>query len=131
MFFSHFGYTKSQERVGGELAMLGTIVRFVVSALVLLFVGLIVPGFQIAGFWTAIFAAIVIAAIGWVVERLFGRRVSPYGRGLVGFVVGAVVIYLAQAIVPGMHVTILGALLASLIIGIIDLFVPTTMRSAP
>lgn len=111
--------------------MLGTIVRFVVSALVLLFVGLIVPGFQIAGFWTAIFAAIVIAAIGWVVERLFGRHVSPYGRGLVGFIVGAVVIYLAQAIVPGMHVTILGALLASLIIGIIDLFVPTTMRSAP
>lgn len=111
--------------------MLGTIVRFIVSALVLLFVGLIVPGFQIAGFWTAIFAAIVIAAIGWVVERLFGRNVSPYGRGLVGFIVGAVVIFLAQAIVPGMHVTILGALLASLVIGIIDLFVPTTMRSAP
>ncbi|MCY0875162.1 MAG: phage holin family protein [Firmicutes bacterium] len=111
--------------------MLGTIVRFVVSALVLLFVGLIVPGFQIAGFWTAVFAAIIIAAIGWVVERLFGRNVSPYGRGLVGFIVGAVVIFLAQAIVPGMHVTILGALLASLVIGIIDLFVPTTMRSAP
>lgn len=111
--------------------MLGTIVRFIVSALVLLFVGLIVPGFQIAGFWTAIFAAIVIAAIGWVVERLFGRNVSPYGRGLVGFIVGAVVIFLAQAIVPGMHVTVLGALLASLVIGIIDLFVPTTMRSAP
>ncbi|MCY0900576.1 MAG: phage holin family protein [Firmicutes bacterium] len=111
--------------------MLGTIVRFVVSALVLLFVGLIVPGFYIAGFWTAIFAAIVIAAIGWVVERLFGRRVSPYGRGIVGFVVGAVVIFLSQAIVPGMHVTVLGALLASLVIGIVDLFVPTTMRSRP
>jgi len=111
--------------------MLGTIVRFVVSALVLLFVGLIVPGFYIAGFWTAILAAIVIAAIGWVVERLFGRRVSPYGRGIVGFVVGAVVIFLAQAIVPGMHVTVLGALLASLVIGIVDLFVPTTMRSRP
>lgn len=111
--------------------MLGTIVRFVVSALVLLFVGLIVPGFYIAGFWTAILAAIVIAAIGWIVEKLFGRTVSPYGRGLVGFIVGAVVIFLAQAIVPGMHVTILGALLASLIIGIVDLFVPTTMRSAP
>lgn len=108
--------------------MLGTIVRFVVSALVLMFVGFIVPGFHISGFWTAVLAAIVIAAIGWVFERLFGPRISPYGRGLVGFIVGAVVIFLAQAIVPGMRVSILGALLASLIIGIVDLFVPTTMR---
>ncbi len=108
--------------------MLGTIVRFVVSALVLLFIDLIVPGFYIAGFWTALFAAVVIAALGWVIERLFGQSISPYGRGLVGFISGAVVIFLAQAIVPGMHVTILGALLASLIIGIVDLFVPTAMR---
>lgn len=108
--------------------MLGTIVRFAVSALVLLFIDLIDPGFHIAGFWTALFAAVVIAALGWVIERLFGHSMSPYGRGLVGFISGAVVIFLAQAIVPGMHVTILGALLASLIIGIIDLFVPTTMR---
>lgn len=109
--------------------MLGAIVRFVVSALVLMFVGLVVPGFYIAGFWTAVLAAIVIAAIGWVVEQLFGTRVSPYSRGLVGFIVAAIVIFAAQAIVPGMRVTVLGALLASLVIGIIDLFVPTTIRS--
>ncbi|KYP81582.1 phage holin family protein [Ferroacidibacillus organovorans] len=108
--------------------MLGVIVRFVVSALVLLFIGDIVRGFYISGFWTAIFAAIVIAAIGWGFEKLFGRNISPYGRGIVGFLVGAVVIYIAQFIVPGMHVTLLGALLASLIIGIVDLLVPTTMR---
>ncbi len=110
--------------------MLGTIVRFVVSALVLMVVGWIVPGFYIAGFWTAILAAIVIAAIGWVFERIFGNNISPYGRGVVGFLVGALVIFLAQAVVPGMRVTVWGALLASLIIGIVDLFVPTTMRSS-
>ncbi len=109
--------------------MLGAVVRFVVSALVLMFVGLVVPGFYVAGFWTAILAAIVIAALGWVVEQIFGTRVSPYSRGLVGFIVAAVVIFAAQAVVPGMRVTVLGALLASLVIGIIDLFVPTTMRS--
>ena len=108
--------------------MLGTVVRFIVSALVLMFVGLVVPGFYVAGFWTAVFAAVVIAALGWVCERLFGPRVSPYARGLVGFIVGAVVIFAAQAVVPGMRVTVLGALLASLVIGIVDLFVPTTMR---
>ncbi len=108
--------------------MLGVIVRFVVSAIVLLFIGMIVPGFYIAGFLTAIIAAVVIAGLGWVFELLFGRQVSPYGRGVIGFLTGALVIYLAQAVVPGMRVTILGAVLASLIIGIIDLFVPTALR---
>jgi len=62
------------------------------------------------------------------VESLFGRHVSPFGRGLVGFIVGAVVIYATQFVVPTMRVSIVGALLASLIIGIVDAFVPTELR---
>ncbi|RIV28653.1 phage holin family protein [Alicyclobacillaceae bacterium I2511] len=108
--------------------VIGTIVRFVVSALVLMFIGFLVPGFSIVNFWNALLAAVVIALLGWAIEAMFGRHISPYGRGIVGFISGAVVLYIAQLFVPGMRVTVLGALLASLIIGIIDLFVPTEMR---
>ncbi|MBX6395616.1 MAG: phage holin family protein [Alicyclobacillaceae bacterium] len=107
---------------------IGALVRFVVSALVLMVVGLIVPGFGRLNFWTALLAAVVIAALGWVVEMVFGERMTPYGRGIIGFLSGAVVIYLAQLFVPGMRVTLIGALLASLVIGIIDLFVPTQFK---
>ncbi|MDB5084849.1 MAG: rane protein of unknown function [Bacilli bacterium] len=112
------------------MSILGTIVRFIVSAIVLMLVGYLVPGFSRLTFGTAIIAAIVIAVIGWVVERIMGRSINPYGRGVVGFISGAVVIYLAQLFVPGMRVTLLGALIASLIIGIIDLFIPTTLRGS-
>ncbi len=108
--------------------MLGVILRFLVAALVILFLGFLLPGFHISGFWDALLAAVVIAAVGWLVETMFGHRVSPYGRGLIGFLVGAAVIYGAQLVVPTMHVTILGALLASLVIGIVDIFVPTELR---
>jgi putative membrane protein len=108
--------------------MLGLIVRFVVAALVLLFLGFLLPGFHLVGFVNALIAAAVIGVLGWMVEALFGRHVSPYGRGLVGFVVGAAVIYGAQFIVPTMRVSIVGALLASAIIGLIDAFVPTELR---
>ena len=108
--------------------MLGLVIRFVVSALVILFVGFLLPGFHIVGFLDALIAAVVIAVAGWIVESLFGRHVSQYGRGIVGFVVSAAVIYLAQFIVPTMRVTVVGALLAALIIGIIDAFVPTELR---
>jgi putative membrane protein len=107
---------------------LGAVVRFVVSALVLLFVGLIVPGFQVVGFWNALLAALVIAAIGWVIEATLGKSVSPYSRGLVGFLVSAIVIWATQFVVPGIRVGVLGALLAAFVIGIIDLFVPTAVR---
>jgi putative membrane protein len=107
---------------------LGAIVRFVVSALVLMFVGLIVPGFQIMGFWNALLAALVIAAVGWVIEATMGKGVSPYGRGVIGFLVSAVVIWATQFVVPNMQVGVLGALLAAFVIGIIDIFVPTTVR---
>lgn len=107
---------------------LGAIVRFAVSALVLMFVGYVLPGFKALSFVNALIAAVVIAAIGWVIETTLGKGVSPYSRGIVGFLVSAIVIWAAQFIVPGMEVSILGALLAAFVIGIIDLFVPTTVR---
>ena len=40
------------------------------------------------------------AALGYLVELILGERISPRSRGLVGFVTAAVVIYLAQFIIP-------------------------------
>jgi len=92
-------------------------------------VGGIYPSrFQAFDFFHALFAAIIIAALGWVVESLLGKAVSPYGRGVVGFLVSAVIIWATQFVVPGMAVSVIGALLAAFVIGIIDLFVPTTIR---
>lgn len=108
--------------------MIGAAVRFVVSALVLMVLSLVLPGFRVAGFLNALIAAVVIAALGFAVESLIGRNVSPYARGVVGFLAGAVVIYGAQFLVPTMQVTVVGALLASLIIGLVDAFVPTELR---
>ncbi|HEU4963744.1 MAG TPA: phage holin family protein [Bacilli bacterium] len=106
------------------MRFLGAIVRFVVSALVLMFVGMFVTGFSRLSFTSALIAAVVIAVIGWLVEMMFGRNVAPYGRGIVGFLTSIVVIYVAQWFVPGMEVTLLGAVIAAAVIAIVDLFIP-------
>ncbi|NLJ99745.1 MAG: phage holin family protein [Clostridia bacterium] len=109
--------------------MVGTLIRFVVSALVLLLVSWLLPGITVSGFTGALLAAVVIAVLGYVVEVLLGDKISPQRRGIVGFITSAVVIYLAQFIVPSfLSVNIVGALLAALVIGIIDAFVPTELR---
>ena len=109
---------------------LGLIIRFVVSALVLIVVSWLSPGFVVrGGFVGALIAAVVIAVLGYVAEALLGDRVSPQSRGLVGFITAAVVIYLAQFIIPSLlSVSLVGALISAFIIGLIDAFVPTVLR---
>lgn len=108
--------------------LVGLIVRFIVSALVLMLVSFLLPGFALLTFGQALLAAVVIAVLGFVVESLFGKRISPQNRGIVGFITAAAVIYISQFLVPGMSISILGALLAAIIIGVVDLFVPTELR---
>lgn len=108
--------------------MLGAVIRFVVSALVLLLLGFLLPGFRIMGFVNALLAALAIAVIGYIAETVLGERISPQNRGLVGFITAAVVIYVSQFIVPSMEVSIIGALLASVAIGLIDTVIPTELR---
>lgn len=107
---------------------LGAIIRFIVSAFVLLAVSYFLPGFEIVGFANALIAAVVIALIGYIIESILGDDVSPQSRGLVGFLTSASVIYLTQFVVANMTVTIIGALLAALVIGIVDAVVPTELR---
>lgn len=109
---------------------LGMVIRFVVSALVLIVVSWLSPGFVVSGgFVGALIAAVVIAVLGYIAEALLGDRISPQSRGLVGFITAAVVIYLAQFIIPTMlSVSIVGALISAFIIGLIDAFVPTVLR---
>lgn len=109
--------------------MIGFIIRFIISAFVLLVVSWLVPGLSVAGFTGALIAAAVIALLGWVAEKLLGEKATPQARGLTGFLAAAVVIYLAQFIVPGtITVNILGALLASVVIGLVDAVIPTELR---
>ncbi|WP_239614889.1 phage holin family protein [Cohnella mopanensis] len=106
------------------MSFLGTVVRFIVSAIVLMVVSWLVPQFTVGGFWSALMLAVVIAVLGWIIEGIFGKKVTPFGRGIVGFLSSALVIWLAQFVVGHVHASVIGALLAALVIGIIDLFIP-------
>lgn len=109
--------------------MIHTIIRFIVSALVLLVVAWLLPGISVSGFWGALIAAAVIALIGWAVEKVMGKNISPRSRGIVGFITAAVVIYLTQFIIPNyLNVSIIGSLLAAFVIGLVDAVVPTELR---
>ncbi|MCW2278122.1 phage holin family protein [Heliophilum fasciatum] len=111
--------------------MIGALVRFLVSAVVLLVVSWFVPGFVINGIMGAVIAAFVIALLGYAAEAVLGDQVMGMRRGIVGFVVSAIVIWLSQLLVPGsIQVTLVGAIIAALVIGVLDAVLPTPLDSA-
>ncbi len=100
------------------------IMRFIVSAIVIGVAAFISPGFRIEGLWGVVFAALAISIINYIVEKVFNFEASPFGKGIVGFIVAAAIIYLSQFVVPAMSVSLIGAIIGALVIGIIDMVVP-------
>ncbi len=98
--------------------------RLVLTAVILAIVSFFTPGFSITGMWSYLIAALVISILDYLVEAFMGVDASPFGRGIKGFVIAAIILYIAQFFVPTMSVSIIGAILAALAIGIVDAIIP-------
>ena len=66
----------------------------------------------------------VISGLDYLAELLMWVDASPFGKGIKGFIIAAIIIYLAQFLIPGMGVTMIGALLVAVAIGILDSIFP-------
>lgn len=107
------------------------LIRFAAATLVLLFIGYIVPGFSALTVSDIVLAAAAIALIGYLIERSFRHAPSPFIRGIVGFILTALIVYGLRYIVPDLAVPLLGALVAALLVGVIDMFVPSAHHERP
>jgi len=118
--------SEEREEKGGR-SWLGIIIRFIVAAIVLMITAAVTPGFKAMGFGTALVAALIIALLDYLVQKIFRVDASPFGRGLSGFILSALIIYVTQFFVPDMDINILGAIIAALVIGIIDAIIPVNV----
>ena len=75
------------------------IIRWLVGAIVLAVTAFLTPGFTISGVWPLILAAAAIAIIDYLVQKVLGVDATPFGRGLTGFIVSAI-IYVVKFILP-------------------------------
>ena len=114
----------NNERRGKDNNLLRWLGRFVLVAIILMITSFLTPGFSINGLWSFLIAAVVISGLDYLSESLMGVDASPFGKGIKGFIIAAIIIYLAQYLVPNMGVTIIGAVLAAVVIGILDAVFP-------
>ncbi|MFR1708244.1 MAG: phage holin family protein [Clostridium sp.] len=116
---------QTQKEGSGSNSILRWIGRLILVAIILGITSFFTPGFSINGLWSYLIAAVVITALDYLVESFMGVDASPFGKGIKGFIIAAIIIYVAQFLVPTMRVSILGAILAALVIGVLDAIFPT------
>ena len=114
----------NNERRGNDNNLLRWLGRFVLVAIILMITSFLTPGFSINGLWSFLIAAVVISGLDYLAESLMGVDASPFGKGIKEFIIEAIIIYLARYLVPNMGITIIGAVLAAVVIGILDAVFP-------
>ena len=100
------------------------LLRIVITAIVVAIAAYFTPGFTIDGLWSLLLAAVVIGVLDYLIQRFTGIDASPFGRGIAGFLVAAIILYVTRFIVPGFNITLWGSIIGALIIGIIDAIMP-------
>ena len=98
--------------------------RLIASAIVLAVTAFLTPGFTINGIWPLVAAVVVLTIMDYLFVKLLGIEASPFGRGIVGFISAALIIYLTQYFVTGYSVTVLAAIIGAIVYGIVDYLIP-------
>ena len=98
--------------------------RLITAGIVLAITAFFTPGFRINSFWALIAAAIVLTAIDYLITKFTGLHASSFGKGFVGFVLSAIVLYVTQYFVIGYSISWIAAIVGALVYGVVDYFLP-------
>ena len=98
--------------------------RLATAAIVLAITAFFTPGFSINNFWALAAAAIVLTIIDYLIVKFTGLHASAFGKGFVGFVLSAVVLYITQYFVAGYTISWMAAIIGALVYGVVDYFLP-------
>ena len=115
----------NQAQTRGNTSTVWQIVgRLITAAIVLGIIAFFTPGFQISNIWALAAAAVVLTVIDYLITRFTGLHVSSFGKGFVGFVLAAVVLYVTQYFVAGYTISWIAAIVGALVYGVVDYFLP-------
>lgn len=113
--------------------MINILTNWLVSALVILAVAYILPGVDVASFWVAFVLALVLGFINAVIKPIAFILTLPINiltLGLFSFVINALLVLLADILVPGFEVkNFWWALLFGLILSFIGRFLKNQAKN--
>ena len=98
--------------------------RLITAGIVLGITAFFTPGFTINSIWALAMATIVLTAIDFLIAKFTGLHASSFGKGFVGFVLAAIVLYVTQYFVAGYTISWIAAIVGALVYGVVDYLLP-------
>jgi uncharacterized membrane protein YvlD (DUF360 family) len=117
----------SREKRFDLLRIKQMIIRFITSVSIFAITVFFTPNFDIKSFPILILSALFIIIIDYLISVISGIHDIPLGRGIVGFVAAAIIIYATQYFVDGYYISIISSLIAAAIYGLINSMLPNRM----
>ena len=115
----------NQAKTSNGMSTIGQItLRFITSAIILAITAFFTPGFTISNFWALALGAIVLTIMDYLVVKFTGLDANPFGKGFVGFILAAAILYLTQFFVAGYTISWFAAIIGALIYGVVDYIIP-------
>ncbi len=116
---------QTDSRSNSSTSYIGQFVwRLITSAIILAITAFFTPGFSINNIWSLGLAAVTLTVIDYLLSTFTGLHASSFGRGLIGFILAVVTLYIVQYIVAGYSISWMAAIVGALIYGVIDYFIP-------
>ncbi len=112
------------KKASDTLRITQLIIRFISSLSIFAVTVFFTPNFQITSFPILIISSIVITLLDYLMSIVTGIHDIPIGRGFVGFISAAIIIYVTQFFVDGYYISIISSLIAAAMYGIIDSLLP-------
>ena len=100
------------------------VLKYISATAILTATTFFTPNFTISSLPALFLSSFVIIILDYMMSIITGINDSSIGRGIVGFVSAAIIIYMTQFIVPGYYISMLSSLIAAAIYGTLNSFMP-------
>ena len=103
-------------------------IRLISSGVILGITAFFTQGFNILSIWSLIFATLALTLIDYFLVVFTGLQAAPFGRGLIGFFLAVITLYILQFIIDGYYISWIASIFGAFIYGIIDYLIPSNLK---
>ena len=115
---------KNKNNTLNSLRLKQLIIRFLSALAILILTSFFTINFNTSSYPKLVLSAISIVVLDYFVSTISGIHDIHIYRSIVGFVASTIIVYMTQFFVPGFYISIATAIIASLMYGIIQYFLP-------
>ena len=98
--------------------------RLITAIIILSITAFFTPGFSVSSIWVIAAAVLILTVFDFLISTFTSLFTHPIIKGIIGFVLCAITLYIVQYIVTGYSISWISALLGALVYAIVDYMLP-------